>query len=470
MARLRAVYRCQECAYSAAKPMGQCPGCSAWNTMVEEVEMSTSASAAAAPKHALTDFSSEVVALTKVGTMDEPRTATSIPELDRLLGGGVVAGQMILLAGPPGIGKSTLMLQAAAKLAKGRSVLYASGEESLKQVSARASRLGVSSDTLYLVSETNLVKISEIVKKQKPWALVLDSIQTCFHPELASSPGSVAQVRECAAELLRIAKKSETVVFVLGHVTKDGTLAGPKVLEHIVDTVLYFDTERHDLLRVLRAQKNRFGPTDEVGLFEMSESGLREVRDAAKFFLADRDQKATAGRAISVTLEGSRPMLVETQSLVVFTKYPLPRRMATGLDLNRVLVLLAAMEKHLGLRLEDRDAYVSLAGGVRLKDPALDLAVCMAVASSARNRALPADLLMIGEVGLLGEVSRVPYLENRLKEAAKSGFTRALVPAKAVRDLPKNLGLRLEGVSDLREAAGLLFAGADDPIEEDAVS
>ena len=369
---------------------------------------------------------------------------------------------MILLAGPPGIGKSTLMLQAAAKLAAGRKVLYASGEESLRQVSARANRLGVKSDSLYLVSETNLAKVVSVVAEHKPWALVLDSIQTCFHPELASSPGSVAQVRESAAELLRLAKKHETVVFVLGHVTKDGTLAGPKVLEHIVDTVLYFDTERHDVLRVLRAQKNRFGPTDEVGLFEMSEAGLKEVKNASQFFMADRDRKAQAGRSVSVTLEGSRPMLVETQALVVYTKYPLPRRMATGLDLNRVLVLLAAMEKHLGLRLEDRDAYVSLAGGVRLEDPALDLAACMAVVSSARNRPLPADMIMIGEVGLLGEVSRVPQLESRLREAAKAGFTRAIVPARAARDLPKTLGLTLSGVSNLREAAESLFGGDEE--------
>jgi DNA repair protein RadA/Sms len=466
MARLKTVHRCQECGYTAAKPMGQCPGCENWNTFIEEVVETKAAALAAAatgPTRALTDFSSEVVTLEKVSLAPETRTATKIPELDRLLGGGVVPGQMILLAGAPGIGKSTLMLQAAAKLADGRKVLYASGEESLKQISARAQRLRLSAGSLYLVSETNLAKVVETVAKHQPAVLILDSIQTCFHPELQSSPGSVAQVRECAAELLRVAKKQETVVFVLGHVTKDGTLAGPKVLEHIVDTVLYFDTERHDLLRVLRAQKNRFGPTDEVGLFEMSETGLREVRDAAQFFMADRDSRAQSGRAVSVTLEGSRPMLVEVQSLVVHTKYPLPRRMATGLDLNRVLVLIAAMEKHLHLRLEDRDAYVSLAGGVRLKDPALDLAACMALASSWRDRPLPADMIMIGEVGLLGEVSRVPYLENRLKEAAKAGFSRALVPAKAAKDLPKTLGLRVSGVADLREAAALLFAGDDEP-------
>jgi DNA repair protein RadA/Sms len=266
----------------------------------------------------------------------------------------------------------------------------------------------------------------------------------------------VAQVRECAAELLRAAKATDAVVFLLGHVTKEGSLAGPKVLEHIVDTVLYFDTERHDLLRVLRAQKNRFGPTDELGLFEMAERGLREVGDASRFFLADRDGRPLPGRVPSVTLEGSRPMMVEVQALVVYTKYPLPRRMATGLDLNRVLVLLAAMEKHLRLRLEDRDVFVSLAGGLRIKDPAVDLAACLAVVSSARDIPIPADWVMLGEVGLLGDVGRVPYLEARLKEAAKAGFRKALVPARGVKELARKPGLELVGVADLESAAEAL--------------
>ena len=354
------------------------------------------------------------------------------------------------------------MLQAAARLSEAGAnrrakILYVSGEESLRQVSSRSRRLGIKSESLYLLSETDLSKILSTLKETKPWGVVLDSVQTVYHPELSSSPGSIAQVRECASELLRVAKATDTVVFLLGHVTKDGTLAGPKVLEHIVDTVLYFDTERHDLLRVLRAQKNRFGPTDEIGLFEMGEAGLKEVQDAAQFFIAQRERGAAAGRTVSATLEGSRPMLVEVQALVVHTKYPLPRRMATGLDLNRVLVLLAAMEKHLRLRLEERDVFASLAGGVRLKDPALDLAVCMAVASSAQDFPLPSDCVMIGEVGLLGEVSRVPYMENRLKEAAKAGFGRAIIPAGAAKDLSRGLGLELSGVSDLQQAAALLF-------------
>jgi DNA repair protein RadA/Sms len=467
MARLKTIYRCQECGYSAAKPMGQCPDCSNWNTMVEEVVEARPAvlaggvQAGPAAVRTLTDFSSKPVVLSEVQTENEKRTPTAIKELDRLLGGGVVPGQVILLAGAPGIGKSTLMLQTAAQLARAAKVLYVSGEESLKQVSGRAKRLEVSSEQLYLLSETSLVKVLGAFEQIKPSTLVLDSIQTVYHPELTSSPGSVAQVRECAAELLRLAKKTETTVFLLGHVTKDGGLAGPKVLEHIVDTVLYFDTERHDLLRVLRAHKNRFGPTDETGLFEMREKGLCEVKDAAQFFLAETEtQRAPAGRAVGATLEGSRPMLVEAQALVVSTKYPLPRRTATGLDLNRVLVLIAAMEKHLRLRVEETDVFVSLAGGVRLKDPALDLAACMAVVSSAREQPIPADWVMIGEVGLLGEVSRVPHLENRLREAAKAGFKRALVPARAVKDLGK-LPLQVVGVADLLEARSALFGASE---------
>jgi DNA repair protein RadA/Sms len=461
MARLKTVYRCQQCGHSASKPMGQCNGCSEWNSMVEEViEVRPEGlveAVAASSRGGLTSFSSAVTALKDIKEDSESRVPVGIGELDRLLGGGLVPGQVVLLAGPPGIGKSTLMLQAAAKLAAKGPFLYATGEESLRQVSGRAKRLELTAEQLYLVSETNLAKILATMEQVKPWAMVLDSVQTVSHPQLASSPGSVGQVRECAAELVRAAKSRDTVVFLLGHVTKDGSLAGPKVLEHIVDTVLYFDTERHDLLRVLRAQKNRFGPTDELGLFEMGERGLAEVTDASSFFLADLGRDAQPGRAVSVALEGSRPILVEVQALVVPTRYPLPRRMATGLDLNRVLVLLASMERHLGLRLEDRDAFVSLAGGLRLKDTALDLAACLAVAGSTHDKAVPSDCVLVGEVSLLGEVGRVPYLEARLKEAAKAGFKRAIVAKRSAADLPKNLGLAVSGVADLREAAAAVF-------------
>ena len=464
MVRLKSLYRCQECGYSAPKPMGQCPDCSAWNAMIEEVVEARPPAAAGAAARRLTECSSQVVALKDAPTETLARAATGNSEFDRLLGGGVVPGQVLLLAGPPGIGKSTLMLQVVGRLAATqpeRAILYVSGEESLRQVAARAKRLGVRGDSIHLLSETDLVKILAAVARVKPWLIVLDSVQTVFHPELSSSPGTVAQVRECAAELLRTAKSTDAAVFLLGHVTKEGSLAGPKVLEHIVDTVLYFDTERHDLLRVLRAQKNRFGPTDEIGLFDMSEQGLREVGDASQFFLADRDGRPAPGRVPSVTMEGSRPMLVEVQALVVYTKYPLPRRMATGLDLNRILVLLAAMEKHLHLRLEERDVFVSLAGGLRLKDPAVDLAACLAVLSSAREAPIPSDWVLLGEVGLLGDVGRVPHLETRLKEAAKAGLRRAMIPARCVKDVSRKPGLEVVNVADLEEAARVLLGGKD---------
>ena len=424
--------------------------------MIEEVvEAAMEKSlAASGPSRMMTELSSELVTLKDVKLDREARTPTSIGELDRLLGGGLVAGQVILLAGPPGIGKSTLMMQATAALAQGRKILYISGEESLRQVSGRAQRLGIQNESIYLLCETNLAKILQTISEVNPWAVVLDSVQTVYHPQLTASPGSISQVRECAAELLRIAKGQETIVFILGHITKEGSLAGPKTLEHMVDTVLYFDTERHDLLRVLRAQKNRFGPTDEIGLFEMAEKGLKEVDNASSFFI-DQGQRGLAGRAVSVTMEGTRPLLVEAQALVVSTRYPLPRRMATGLDLNRVLVLLAAMEKHLRLSIENQDVFVSLAGGLHLKDPAIDLAACMAVLSSAKEEALP-ECVLIGEVGLLGEVSRVPHLEIRLKEAAKAGFKKAVVSARVAKDLSV-AGLQVTGVANIQQAANLLF-------------
>lgn len=442
--------------------MGQCPSCESWNSLIEEVveESKTSLSSSSARGRArlLTDFSSEIVSLGELKSETTLRMPTGIAELDRLLGGGLVKGQVALLAGPPGIGKSTLVLQAAAHLsASNEKVLYVSGEESLAQISSRAKRLNLDASTLSLLSETDLLKILAAIEEIKPQILVLDSIQTVYHPELDSSPGTVAQVRECASQILRFSKGSETSVFILGHVTKDGSVAGPRVLEHIVDTVLYFDSERQDVFRVLRAQKNRFGPTDEAGFFEMGSLGLKEVKALSSLFVSGAGRDAKSGRAISVALEGSRPVLIEVQSLVVSTKYPLPRRMATGLDLNRVLVLLAAMEKHLRLRLEDKDVFLNLAGGVKISDPALDLAICAAVLSSARDLPVPSDLVVVGEVSLLGEVGSVPRLDHRLKEASKLGFKKALV-AESRETRENHSGLKSVSTAvDLRAAAGILF-------------
>lgn len=452
--RLKAVFRCQECGYSSPKWLGQCPDCSAWNTLVEEV-------AAVGPVSggrqvaALTGFSSEVVRLSEAVASEERRSPTGIGELDRLLGGGLVAGQVVLLAGPPGIGKSTLMLQAASSLAGVGKVLYISGEESLSQVSGRARRLGLDPEGVYLASETSLSRVLETMANLKPAVLVLDSVQTVYHPDLSGSPGSVGQVRECAAAVLRAAKSAGAVAFLLGHVTKEGSLAGPRILEHIVDTVLHFDTERHQLLRVLRVQKNRFGPSNEIGLFEMGEKGLAEVADASVLFVSEAGHGSPLpGRAVSVAVEGSRALLVEVQTLVTPTRYPLPRRMATGLDLNRTLVLVAALEKHLRLRLESRDVYVSLSGGMRQRDPALDLAVCAALASSARDIPLPVDSVYLGEVGLLGQVGRVPFMQQRLAAARKLGFKKAVVPGRSLKDLRQIPDLEARGCDTVAACVG----------------
>lgn len=427
--------------------------------MVEEAVELPSKNAAKAVR-ALTDFSAAARPLPQIETSEFPRRPTGIGELDRLLGGGFVPGQVILVAGPPGIGKSTLMLHAAEKLSRDGKVLYVSGEESPGQVSSRAKRLGISANGIYLQTETDLAKVLAAAEEHKPKVLIIDSIQTLAHPEFVGSPGSVAQVRECAAELLRAVKKTGTVLILLGHVTKDGGVAGPKVLEHIVDTVLQFDAEPRQMLRILRAQKNRFGPTAEIGIFEMGARGLREVEDASAFFLEEMGEEPAAGRAVSVALEGSRPILIEVQALVTPTKYPLPRRMATGVDLNRVLVLVAALEKHLKVRFENQDIFVNIAGGLRLRDPAIDLAVCMALVSSARDAALPSDWVFVGEVGLLGRLGRVAAAAQRLKTAGRVGFKTSLVPLRDVKDLEREGGvgrLKVRGVENLAAAARAAF-------------
>ncbi|MFH2204302.1 MAG: DNA repair protein RadA [Elusimicrobiota bacterium] len=457
MPKLKSIYICQECGQSTTKWAGQCPACRAWNTLVEEVVEERPAAAVKSAPRPLTDFTSETVPLADVQAAEAARTPTRLSELDRLLGGGLVPGHVLLLAGAPGIGKSTLMLHAAGSLAAAGKVLYVSGEESLSQVSGRAKRLGLRGEGIYLLAETDLVKILDAIRKHEPRFIVIDSVQTVYHPELGGGPGSVGQVRECAAELLRAVKQRDAALFLLGHVTKEGSVAGPKVLEHIVDTVLQFDTEKHHQLRVLRAQKNRFGPTSEIGIFEMREDGLHGVTDASAFFIEELDRAPVPGRAISVAVEGSRPMLVEVQALVSPTRYPLPRRMATGIDVNRVLVLVAALEKHLAVRFENQDIFVNLAGGVRLRDPAIDLAVCLALVSSAREAALPSDQVYIGEVGLLGGLGRVAFLTERLQAAERVGFKSAVIPSRSRKDLAggkRKLRLVLQEADDMVAAVG----------------
>jgi len=408
---------------------------------------------AAAKARGLTDFSEAPVKLSEARAMKAEHAPTGIAELDRALGGGLVNGQVVLLAGPPGIGKSTLTLESCAALASGayagKKVLYVSGEESLSQVGSRAERLGARPENVYLMSETNLARIIEEFRNLMPAFLVIDSIQTVYHPDFAGSPGSVGQIRECASELLKTVKAAGVPLFLLGHVTKEGSLAGPKVLEHIVDTVLYFDAEKNNVFRVLRPHKNRFGPVDETGIFEMTATGLRSVDDAG-LMLADSDRdRALAGRAFAVAFEGARPMLAEIQALAARSYLPYPRRTVTGIDLNRAQMLIAAIEKNLGLRFDEMDVFASLQGGIKLKDPALDLAFCAALISSAKDIALQPDCLFMGEVGILAQVSSPGFMDRRLAEAERLGFKTAFVPRLPKKDEGRFKNLRLEVVRDM---------------------
>ena len=448
--KFKTVFVCQKCGYEAPKWAGKCPDCGEWNSLVEEVKAQEPKKTAARTR-SFTDFSSEVVKLSQSKAVTEERIPTRIGEFDRLLGGGLVKGQLTLLAGAPGIGKSTLMLQVAAELSKTRKVLYISGEESVSQISGRAQRLGVNGENIFLHCETDIQKIVESVQQVKPEVLILDSIQTVYHPEFTSSAGTVAQVRECTSELVRLCKPQGIITFVLGHVTKDGELAGPKILEHMVDCVLYFDTEKDNVLRLLRPHKNRFGSTGEIGLFKMTGRGLESVDNPSEYFSQTSRDKALKGRAYSLALEGSRPLLTEIQALVSPTHYPFPRRVTTGVDLNRCLVLFAALEKHIGLPLDNKDIFVSLAGGVKLKDPALDLAICAAVISSCKDIALPYDYVFMAEVGILGQAAKVPLIDRRLEEAQRLGFKKAYCAPVTKQEKSKLGALSLCEVADLND-------------------
>lgn len=447
--KFKTVFVCQQCGFETPKWAGQCPDCGAWNTLVEEVKQQESKKEK--KTRSFTDFSSEVIKLSDSKVLQEERTPTSISEFDRLLGGGLVKGQLSLLAGAPGIGKSTLMLQVAASLAKNHKVMYISGEESINQISGRAKRLGINSDNIYLLCQTNLQEIIASVEKISPEVLIIDSIQTIYHPEFTSSSGTVGQVRESTSELVKLTKPKNIITFILGHVTKDGELAGPKILEHMVDTVLYFDTEKDNVLRLLRPHKNRFGSTSEIGLFKMTGSGLESVENASEYFAQTSSQKALKGRAYSLTLEGSRPLLTEVQALASPTHYPFPRRVVTGIDLNRCLMLLAALEKHVGLNLDNKDVYVSLAGGVKFKDPALDLAVCAAVLSSVKDIALPHDSLFMAEVGILGQIAKVPLIDRRLEEAQRLGFKKAYTAPLAKSEIKNLKNIQVIELTDISE-------------------
>lgn len=447
----KTVFFCQECGYESPKWMGQCPGCKSWNTFVEET-VSTSQT-----KHqeAAGRKKAEPVALSEISLDEEDRIHTGIKELDRVLGGGIVQGSMTLVGGDPGIGKSTLLLQVCRNLADQVSVLYISGEESLKQIKLRAQRIGAFGDRLRLLCETNLDTIRQVIEKEKPTVVVIDSIQTMYNEEVSSAPGSVSQVRESTGVLLQIAKGLGVSVFIVGHVTKDGNVAGPRVLEHMVDTVLYFEGDRHASYRILRGVKNRFGSTNEIGVFEMREEGLVEVENPSEFMLAGRPEGAS-GSVVACSMEGTRPILIEIQALVCASNFGMPRRTAAGTDYNRVNLLMAVLEKRLGLHLSASDAYVNIAGGIRLNEPAVDLGILLAVVSSYKDIVIDDKVLVFGEVGLSGEVRAVSMAEQRVQEAKKLGFTTVILPAACMKSVGQETEITLIPVENIRDAVRFL--------------
>jgi len=448
MAKARSIYVCQSCGATSPKWLGQCPGCQSWNTLEESVTQDTGASAHR--YESMAGSRSQLQKLSDVQARELPRMATGIGEFDRVLGGGLVAGAVVLIGGDPGIGKSTLLLQALAAVSQNSRVLYVTGEESAEQVALRARRLGVGSASVDLLAEIRLDLIEQQLRNQPPAVAVIDSIQTVFSPELSSAPGSVAQVRECAAQLTRLAKQTGVPIVMIGHVTKDGSLAGPRVLEHMVDTVLYFEGDTHSSYRLIRAFKNRFGAVNELGVFAMTDRGLRGVTNPSALFLSQHSREV-AGSCVMATQEGSRPLLVEIQALVDTAHVPNPRRLALGLESHRLAMLLAVLHRHAGVSTSDQDVFVNAVGGVRIGEPGADLPVLLAILSSLRDKPLPKGLVSFGEVGLAGEVRPSVRGQERLREAAKLGFSTAIVP---VANKPKNPieGLQVIPVSRLQEA------------------
>ncbi len=441
------VFFCQSCGYESPKWMGQCPGCREWNTFVEETVEKKSAAKAHERRAA-----GGPVCLSSIETKDEERVTTQMQELDRVLGGGIVPGSLVLVGGDPGIGKSTLLLQVCQKLADdGHEVLYISGEESLKQIKLRAERIGQFSDKLRLFCETNLELIGDTIRSSKPEVVIIDSIQTMYNEDVSSAPGSVSQVRESTSVLMQLAKGLGISIFIVGHVTKEGTVAGPRVLEHMVDTVLYFEGDRHASYRILRAVKNRFGSTNEIGVFEMRETGLTEVENPSQFMLNGRPEEAS-GSIVACSMEGTRPILLEIQALVARSQLAMPRRTAAGMDYNRVSLLLAVLEKRLNLHLSGSDVYVNIAGGIRINEPAIDLGVVLAIVSSSRDRAIDEKILAFGEVGLSGEVRAVSQAAQRVQEAKKLGFTTVILPEVCREQIGEVKGVRLIGVRSVGDA------------------
>lgn len=449
------VFFCQSCGYESSKWMGQCPGCKEWNTFVEETIDKKSVG-----KTKSTVTETKAIPLSQIEATNDERVSTNMQELDRVLGGGIVQGSLVLVGGDPGIGKSTLLLQVCKNLSEQKiKVLYISGEESLQQIKIRAERIGTFTDSLSLLCETNLDTIRAMIDREKPQIVIIDSIQTMYQEDISSAPGSVSQVREATALLMQIAKGMGVSIFIVGHVTKEGVVAGPRVLEHMVDTVLYFEGDRHAAYRILRGVKNRFGSTNEIGVFEMRQNGLIEVENPSEYMLSGKPEGAS-GSVVACSMEGTRPILLEVQALVCHSNFGIPRRTSTGTDFNRVNLLMAVLEKRLGLKLGDCDAYVNIAGGIRMNEPAIDLGIVLAIVSSYKERPIDEKTICFGEVGLSGEVRAVSMAEQRVLEAQKLGFDTCILPEVCIASVKQNLkdkhSIKLIGVSSVKDAVNCI--------------
>ena len=452
----KSVFFCQNCGHEESKWLGQCPACGEWNSFVEEridtgITKGTTVSARAVRESVR---EAAVVPLTDVSADDEARCRTGIGELDRVLGGGIVPGSLVLVGGDPGIGKPTLLLQVCQQMAEMKKILYISGEESQSQIKLRANRMGKFSPNLLLLCETNLETIQGVIEKEKPELVIIDSIQTMYSEEVSSAPGSVSQVRESTNVFMQLAKGLCISIFIVGHVTKEGTVAGPRVLEHMVDTVLYFEGDRHASYRILRAVKNRFGSTNEIGVFEMRQDGLTEVENPSEYMLSGKPENAS-GSVVACSMEGTRPILIEIQALVCRSNFGMPRRTAAGTDYNRVNLLMAVLEKRLGMALSNCDAYINIAGGIRMNEPAIDLGIVLAIASSFRNRPIDEKTIVFGEVGLSGEVRAVSMPEQRVAEAKKLGFETCILPEVSLKMVKGIQGIKLIGVKNIGDAVGI---------------
>nr|UWI50220.1 DNA repair protein RadA [Clostridioides difficile] len=453
MAKIKTKYVCQSCGYETAKWLGKCPECTKWNTFVEEVDQKSTKKEV----FIIDKSSSKPVSITSIESKEEERFTTDIKELDRVLGGGIVKGSLVLVGGDPGIGKSTLLIQVSSNVAKlGKTVLYITGEESESQIKMRAKRLGINSENLYIFAENNLSIIESYLESVNPELIILDSIQTVFSPEISSAPGTVSQIKEGTSKFMKISKKMGISTFIVGHVTKEGSLAGPKLLEHMVDTVLYFEGERYNTYRLVRAVKNRFGSTNELGVFEMRDLGLVELDNPSKILISEKP-KDVAGSVIISTVEGTRPMLLELQALVSPTSFGIARRTSTGVDYNRVGMLLAVLEKRVGLQIQNQDVYINIVGGIKINEPSIDLGIAISVASSFRNIPIDEDIAVTGEVGLTGEVRSVSFIEKRIAECKKLGFKKMVVPRSNYDVIKDTKGIEIWPVDNLRQAINIVL-------------